>query len=176
MFLPRLLISFVAACVAATAFAAQPQRSVALDVSWQNNLSNAQRAGDHIEAWGGAATLRHRTVHRLPGNHTLAPEWHGRIEWFPEVTGLSAATLGGAFGWQHKFGLGNRPTLAASAGAAGILTRESARQAGEASGRVALSQRLTSSLRAEGSADLLRRAARETVFDRTVRRGTVQPR
>ncbi len=158
----------------AATLAAEARRSVALDVTWQDNLTNAERAGDRFDGLVLGATARQGLVRRLPGNHVFTPEAQVRVEWVPEVSGLSAAAVGGTLGWQRKMGLGRRPIVTAAAGAQGVVTRERDRQGVEISGRVGVQQRLASALRADANVELLRRVARETVFDRTVRRGAVQ--
>jgi len=167
----RLLLSILAVIWAVLPAAAQQSaRQLSSELTWHDNITNAERPQDRL------ADLEWRTEFRLggqrifTGGHRVLGSVGLRAEAWARFGGLNLIAPGFAGGWEFKPGLGpHRPVFAAEAEGEGVAATEGARQGRGGSGRLVVRQRIGASWLLTAGHEWRRFDARGRAFDRTGR-------
>lgn len=165
----RLLALSLLPLATSSAFAAADWApNLTTTATWQDNLSNADRATDRIGALVLSADLATATRRSLSATDALLFGAHLAGESTPRFTDLDRATLGAALTWQRKPGLG--PTAAvwsATLAADAVVARATGRSGYAAALTLAWRRRLDADTLLRLSTDFSRFAARESLYDRS---------
>ncbi len=167
MLRPALLL----ACLPALACAALPAGwapNITATATWNDNVTNADRATDVLSALQFRADAE--VTHRLGVARNDALFFGGRLaaEAWPRFDGLDVIALGPRLAWQHKLGLGAlAPAFSVELAGDAVFARESDRAGLAAGVTFALRQRLDPSTRVLLTQEWARQDARAAVFDRT---------
>lgn len=167
----RLLFSMMAVIWLAHPMAAQqPSRQLSTELTWHDNISNAERPQDRL------ADMQWRTEFRLggqrvfAGGHRVLGSVGVRAEVWARYGGLNQITPGLFGGWEFKPGLGpHRPVFAAEVEGESVAATEGPRQGRGGSGRLLVRQRLGTSWVVTAGHEWRRFDARGRAFDRTGR-------
>lgn len=145
-------------------------RQISTEVTWHDNITNAERPQDRLTdlQWRSELRLDGQRVfaggHRLLGSLVLAAEAWARFE------GLNQLAPGLAGGWEFKPGLGShRPVFSAQFEGEWATAAESARQGRGGAGRLLVRQRFGSAWLITGGHEWRRFDAQGRAFDRTGR-------
>jgi len=169
-----LIAVFTLSLAAASAMAADWAPQLTATATWEDNVSNANRAGDQIGALrlagsfeAGQRTGLTRELALLYGGHLDAEGW-------PRFDGFDRFAAGPTVALRYKNGLGALApvfTLRATGGLSGA--RESGRAGPEGNLRLDWAQGLTDATRLSAGLALARLSAREAVFVREGLEGSV---
>lgn len=142
--------------------------------TWNDNITNANRSTDQIDALSTGLDAGAATRIGLASNDALLLSGHLASDWTPRFDDLREHGLGGRAEWEHKFGLGPLvPTIGIELAVDAIVAADRDREGIATAGRVTLRKRFDDLWRATVSQDFGRRGARSPIFDQQSRETSV---
>lgn len=139
-------------------------------VSWQGNVTNADRPSDRLSTWQWQTELVAAQSRQLRGNQSLSTELHATLSLWPEFNGLDNLATGATFAWSRKLGLGpDAWVIRAATTGEWINTREATRSGLGGRGGFELRRRWREAWQFTLGGEIVRFNARGRAFDHTSR-------